>query len=74
MNYFLKQLNYIVYIQIGHSGICVGTFRTSLNRPLPKITFLQYATESILGPLFAGVVYGVLLMHCNTVRNGVMLK
>ena len=52
----------------------MGAFRTSLNRPLPEITFLRYATESILGPLFAGVVYGVLLMHCNIVRNGVILK
>ena len=56
------------------TAICRGVFRSSLNRPLPEITFLQYALASILRPLFAGVVYGASLTCCVIVSNGVILK
>ena len=45
-----------------------------LNRPLPEITFPEYALDSIFGPISAGVVYGVLLTCCEAVRNGVILE
>ncbi len=74
MKYFPKRMLYTRYTQIGYSAICNGVFRSSLNRPLPEITFLQYALASILRPLFAGVVCGESLTCCVIVRNGVILK
>ena len=69
-----KRMLHIRSAQIGCSAICNGVFRSSLNRPLPEITFLQYALDPILRPLFAGVVYGASLTCCVIVRNGVILK
>ena len=69
-----KRMLYILYAQIRHSAICNGVFRSSLNRPLPEITFLQCVTGLILTPLSAGVVCGVSLTCCVIVRNGVILK
>ena len=69
-----KRMLHILYAQIRHSAICNGVFRSSLNRPLPEITFLQYALDPILRPLFAGVVYGASLICCVIVSNGVILK
>ena len=64
----------LVYVQTGYSAICSDMFRSSLNRPLPEITFLQYALASILRSLSAGVVYGASLICCVIVHNGVILK
>jgi len=74
MKYFSKRMQHTRYAQIGHSAICIGVFRVALNRGLLKITFLQHTLGSILGPLFAGVVYGVSLTYCMIAPYGVILK
>ena len=69
-----KRMLHIRYAQIGCSATCNCVFRPCLNRPLPEITYLQYALSPILRPLFAGVVYGASLICCMIARNGVILK
>ena len=69
-----KEWNELVYIQIELSAICRVMFRLSLNRPLPEITFLQYALEPILDFFFAGVVYGASITYCGIVHNGVIRR